>query len=60
MCWCANSKLCYGSILIKLYDEKYGEEKDGKFEKERRRRKINDLLKSGKKHYAIIKMKKSF
>ena len=41
--WCANSKLCHGSILIILYHEKYGEEKDGEFEKERKRKKIDDI-----------------
>ena len=56
-CLCANSKLCHGSILIKLYHKKYKKEEDGDFEKEK---KIDDLLKRGKKHYAIIKMKKSF
>ena len=55
-CWCANSKLCHGSILIKLYDEKYGEENDGEFEKERKRKKIDDLLKEARNIHAIIKM----
>ena len=59
-CWCENSKLCHGSILIKLYHEKYEEEKDGEFEKEMKRKKIDDLLKRGKKHYAIIKKYKLF
>ena len=54
-CWCANSKLCHGSILIKLYHEKYGEEKDGYFEKKGRERR---LMISKKEAGNIMQLKK--
>ena len=49
-CWCENTELCHGGALVKQYIEKIGE-------KERERKKIEDLLKRVKKHYVWINMK---
>lgn len=65
-CWCENIELCHGQVLVNLYIEKFGEEKydvkemgdmEDSGEKERKRMKIDDLMKKDKKHYAWINMK---
>jgi len=65
-CWCENIELCHGRVLVNLYIEKFGEGKyvveemedmENSGEKERKRLKIDDLMKKDKKHYSWINMK---
>ena len=65
-CWCENIELCHGRVLVNLYIEKFGEGKyvveemedmENSGEKERKRLKIDDLMKKDKKHFSWINMK---